>query len=187
MGRVAASEFRIARIRQMKAPKQEISPPQDVSWLMLLSIGAVVVGSLSLLRHNVLYTEGEVMQGLFTLLAGVVAACVLIGFHRRRAAIWCVTLLGGSLLLWQAYQTRKWAVIHKEIVSLVRFAEDSKSKTGHYPMSLKGYVFKNPRVRAHIYDFGSDDTNGFRLTYFMNDPSITYWYSSKTGFGYYPD
>ena len=98
-----------------------------------------------------------------------------------------MTLLGGSLLLWQAYQTRKWAVIHKEIVALVRFAEDSKSKTGHYPMSLKGYVFKNPRVMAHLHDFGLIDGSEFRITYFMNDPSITYWYSSKTGFGYYPD
>jgi hypothetical protein len=171
----------------MNAPKQEGSPPQDVSWLMLLSIGAVVVGSLSLLRHNVLYTDGEVMQGLFTLLVGLVAACVLIGFHRRRTAICCVTLLGGSLLLWQAYQTRKWAVIHEEIIAIVRFAENSKSKTGNYPSSLKGYVFKNPRVRAHIYDVGLIDRSEFRLTYFMNDPSITYWYSSKTGFGYYPD
>lgn len=154
---------------------------------MLLTIGAVVVGSLWLLRFNVLYTEGEVMQGLFTLLVGLVAACVLLGFHRRRTAMWCVTLLGGSLLLWQAYQTRKWAVIHEDIVAIVRFAEDSKSKTGHYPASLEGYVFKSPGVKAHIYEVGADETNGFRITYFMNNPGITYWYSSKMGFGYYPD
>ena len=171
----------------MNAPNQEGRPTQDVSWLMLLTIGAVVVGSLWLLCYNVLYTEGEVMQGLFTLLVGLVAACVLLGFHRRRTATWCVTLLGGSLLLWQAYQTRKWAVIHEDIVAIVRFVEDSKSKTGHYPEGLEGYVFKSPRVRTHIYGFGSDETNGFRITYFVNDPGITYWYSSKTGFGYYPD
>jgi hypothetical protein len=154
---------------------------------MLLSIGAVVVGSLSLLRYNVIYTEGEVMQGLFTLLVSLVAACVLIGLHRRRTAIWCVTLLGGVLLLWQAYQTRKWAVIHEDIVAIVRFAEDSKSKTGQYPASLDGYAFKSPQVRTHILGLRSDETTGFRIIYFMNDPGITYWYSSKTGFGYYPD
>lgn len=110
-------------------------PTRDVSWLMLLSIGAVVVGALSLLRSNVLYTEGEVMQRLFTLLVSLVAASVLIGFHCRRTAVWCVTLLGGSLLLWQAWQTRQWAMIHEDIVALVRFAEDSKTKTGfgYYP------------------------------------------------------
>lgn len=154
---------------------------------MLLTVGAVIVGSLYFLRYNVVYTEGEVMQALFTLLVGVVAACILIGFHRRRTAIWCVTLLGGPLLLWQAYQIRKWAVIHEDIIAIVRLAEDSKSKTGHYPTGLEGYTFKNSQVESHIYGVGSDETNGFRITYFMNDPGTTYWYSSKTGFGYYPD
>lgn len=171
----------------MNPPNQEARPNHDVSWLMLLSIGFVIVGALWLLHYNVLYTEGEVMQGFFTLLVGLVAACVLIGFHCRRTAVWCITLLGGSLLLWQAYQTRKWAVIHEDIVAIVRFAEETKSKTGSYPTTLEGYTFQNPRVRAHIHGFGADETNGFGITYFMNDPGITYWYSSKTGFGYYPD
>jgi uncharacterized membrane protein len=123
----------------MNPSNQEGRPTQDVSWLMLLSVAAVVVGSLCLLRHNVIYTEGEVMQALFTVLIGVVGACILVRFYRRRTAMWCVILIGGSLLLWQAYQTRKWAVIHEEIVGIVRFAEDSKSKTGRYPASLEGY------------------------------------------------
>jgi len=134
----------------MNAPNQEGKPTQDVSWLMLLSIGAVVVGSLWLLRHNVLYTEGEVMEGLFTLLVGLVAACVLLGFHRRRTAIWCVTLLGGSLLLWQAYQTRKWAVIHEDIVAIVRFAEDSKNKTGSIRRAWRDTSSKTHGEEAHL-------------------------------------
>jgi hypothetical protein len=160
---------------------------QDVSWAILLSFAVLIVGSLCLLRYNVLYTEGEVMQGLFTLLVGLVAGSVLVGFYRRSAAFWCITLLGGSLLLWQAYQARKWTVIHEDVVAIVRFAEDARRNTGQYPQSLDGYTFKNARVKSHIYGFGTDETNGFRLTYFMNDPGITYWYSSKTGFGYYPD
>lgn len=154
---------------------------------MLLSIATVMVGSLGLLRYNVLYTEGEVMQGLFTLLVGLVAGCILIGFYRRKIAVWCLTLLGGSLLVWQAYQTRKWAVIHEEIVAIVRFSNDAKSKTGNYPASLQGYTFRSARVKSHIYGFGLEETGGFRITYFMNDPGITYWYSSASGFGYYPD
>lgn len=172
----------------MNAPNQENRKVQDISWLMLLAIGAVIAGSLWLLRHNVLYTEGEVMQGLFTLLIGLVAACVLIGFHRRRTAAWCIILLGGPLLLWQAYQTRKWAMIHEDVIAIVRFAEDSKSKTGNYPASLEGYVFKHPEMRTHItYGIGSAESGGFRIDYFMNDSGITYWYSPKTGFDYYPD
>lgn len=172
----------------MNTPKGEHAPvSQDVSWLLLLAIAAVVISSLCLLRYTTLYTEGEVTQGVFTLLIGLVAASVLTGLRNRRVAVWCVTLLGGALLIWQSFQIRKWAVIHEDIVALVRFVEDAKSKTGNYPSNLEGYVFQNPEIRSHIYDFQSDETNGFRITYFMNNPGISYWYSSQTGFGYYPD
>jgi hypothetical protein len=162
-------------------------PAPDVSWLLLLSIAAVIVGSLCLLCRNVLYTEGEVMQSLFILLVCLVAGCVLIGFYRRSIAVWCITLIGGCLLVWQAYQSRKWAMIHEDIVAIVRFAEESKKNTGQYPINLDSYVFKNTQVKSHIYSFETDEANGFRVTYFMNDPGITYWYSSKSGFDYYPD
>ena len=158
-----------------------------MSWAMLLVIAAVIVGSLSLLRYNVLYTEGEVMQGLFTLLVCLTLGSVLIGFHRRVIAAWCVVLLGGSLLLWQTYQTRKWAMIHEEIVGVVRYVEETKTKTGRYPTSLEGYTFRRQWVKSHIYRAEREEADGFRITYFMNDPGTSYWYSSKTGFGYYPD
>ena len=154
---------------------------------MLLAVAAVVVGSLCLMHYIVLYTEGEVMQGLFAAVIGLVAACVLLGSHRRETAIWGVTLLGGSFLLWQAYRIRKWAVIHEEIVAIVRFAEETKSKTGKYPTNLEGYTFQNPQVRAHIAGLYFNEATGVQLTYFMDDTGISYWYSSKTGFGYYPD
>jgi len=127
------------------------------------------------------------MQGLFALLVGLVASCTLIGFYRRTIAVWCITLLGGCLLVWQVYQIRKWAVIHEDIIAIVQFAAESKNKNGHYPTSLEDYTFKHERVRSHIYKMEADETNGFKITYFMNDPGITYWYSSKAGFGYYPD
>lgn len=154
---------------------------------MLLTIAAVIIGSLALLQYNVLYTEGEVTQGLFTLLIFLTLGLVAIGFYRRTVAAWSVVLLGGSLLLWQAYQTRKWAVIHEEIIRIVRFAEETKAGRGNYPTNLKDYTFKTQWVKNHIHRFGLNEANGFGVTYFMNDPGITYWYSSKTGFGYYPD
>lgn len=127
------------------------------------------------------------MQALFTLLICLVGGFVLIGFYRRSVALWCVSLLGGSMLIWQAYQSRKWAMIHEDIIAIVQFAEESKAKAGYYPTNLDGYTFRHRQVRSHIYDLGADETNGFRITYFMNDPGISYWYSTKSGFGYYPD
>lgn len=160
---------------------------KDVSWALLLTIATVVLVSLWLLQYNVLYTEGEVMQALFTLSICLVGGFVLIGFYRRKVALWCVTILGGSLLIWQTYQSRKWAMIHEDIIAIVQFAEESKIKAGYYPTNLNGYTFKHAQVKSHIYGLSADETNGFRIAYFMNDPGISYWYSSKTGFGYYPD
>lgn len=160
---------------------------KDVPWSLLLAVASIFVISLSLLRYNVIYTEGEVMQGLFTLLILSVGGLVVIGFRSRKLALWCVTLLGGSLLIWQAYQSRKWAMIHEDIIAIVQFAEEAKAKTGDYSTNLSGYTFKHAQTRSHLYKLSADETNGFQITYFMNDPGITYWYSSRSGFGYYPD
>jgi hypothetical protein len=161
--------------------------PKDVPWSLLLAVASVFVISLSLLRYNVVYTEGEVMQGLFTWLIILVGGLVAIGFYRRGLALWFITLLGGSLLIWQAYQSRKWAMIHEDIIAIVRFAEEAKVKTGDYSTNLSGYTFKHAQTKSHLYKLSAEETNGFQITYFMNDPGITYWYSSKSGFGYYPD
>lgn len=171
----------------MNPPNEKARSTASVPWLLLIVIWALVVSSLWLLSYNVIYTEGEVMHGMFTLGVILVAACILLGFHSRTTALACVGILGGLLLLWQAYQTRKWAMIHEDVIEIVRFAEDARKKTGRYPVSLEGYAFRNPTAKARIHSFAPEESDGFRLTYFMNDPGITYWYSSKTGFGYYPD
>ena len=159
----------------------------DISWSLLLSIATVVVGSLYLLSYNVFYTQSELTQGLFALLVCLTGGSILLGFHRRELAIWCVTLIGGSLLLWQTYQTRKWAVIHEDVVGIVRFIEEMKRETGQYPTNLDNYEFKRETVKPHIYGLMPEERDGVRLLYFMNDASVMYWYSSNTGFGYYPD
>jgi len=171
----------------MNEPNQQRRQTFDISWLLLIAISTVVVGSIGLLQFNVLYTEGEVPEALYRLLVFVTLGLVFTGFYRRIVAAWLVVSLGGALLLWQAYQTRKWAMIHEDIVSVIRFAEDTKTKTGRYPMNLQGYTFKRQWVKSHIYSFGPNEGDGFGITYFMNDPGTSYWYSSKTGFGYYPD
>jgi hypothetical protein len=161
--------------------------PRLISWPMLLVMTAVFVAALALLLHNVLFTEGEVMQGLFVILIGKLVVCPFIGFFNRNAAFWCVVGIGGSLLLWQSYQNRKWAIIHEEIISIVRYAEEIKEKTGDYPPNLDGYSFKVASVKPHVRSFCINETNELYISYFMNNTGISYWYSSKTGFGYYPD
>ena len=154
---------------------------------MLLALAGLMVGALVLLHPNVIYTEGEVMQGLYTLLVAVLAGSVLIGIGSRRVAFWVVLVLGGTLLLWQLNQSRRWAQLHEEVVSIIRHSEDVRQKSGAYPTNLAGYVFKHQWVEANIADVFSNADHGFRISYFLNQPGITYWYSAKSGFGNYPD
>jgi hypothetical protein len=114
----------------MSTSTQQTHQEPDVSWPLLLGLAAVVVGSLYLLRYNVIYTEGEVMQGLFSLLVSLTGGLVLVGFYRRKIAAWSILLLGGSLLLWQCAESRRWTLLHEDVIALVRFAEDINTKTG---------------------------------------------------------
>lgn len=177
-----AAEYR----RSMKPDSDKIET-QDVSWPMLLTTTAIFAASLHLLAYNVIYTEGEVIQTLFWLLVVATVVFALIGFYRRRVAMWGVVLMGGMLLLWQAYQLRTWAKLHEEVITIIRFAEESKEKTGNYPHDLANYNFEHGWVKSHICRIGTNNSGEFGITYFMNNPGTTYWYSSKTGFGYYPD
>lgn len=159
----------------------------DISWRFLLATTALITGSLYFVGYSVLYTEGEVMQGVFVLFTILAGGSVMIGFYRREIAMYAVVLLGGSLLLWQTHQIRKWAIIHEDIIGIIQFVEETGRKKGSYPKSLDEYRFKHDWVKLHIYGIGIDPEDGFRLTYFINDPGISYWYSAKAGFGYYPD
>lgn len=159
----------------------------DVSWFLLLITTAVIVGPLYLIGYGVIYTEGEVMQGLFYFLVCLTAGSALLGFYRRRIAIWCVVVVGGFLLLWQTYQIRRWGMMHEDVIAIVQYSEDVAKKTGNYPINLSGYTFKHEWVKSHIHGYGTDNENGFRFTYFLNDLGVGYWYSEKTGFGYHPD
>ena len=127
------------------------------------------------------------MEGVFGLLVWLVAVSTLLGFYRRKAAVWFILLVGGSLLLWQNGQPRRWTLLHEDIVALVRFVEDARNNTGRYPASHEGYTFKTGWLKGHIQGFGNDERGEFRIGYFLNDPKISYWYSGRTGFGYYPD
>ncbi len=101
----------------------------DLSWQMLLVLMIVVIGTLWLQSYTVLYTEGEVSQSLFQVLVCLTAICGLLGFYCRRLAAWVILAGGGALLVCQAYQIRKWAIIHEEIIGIVYYAHAEKMKS----------------------------------------------------------
>lgn len=168
-------------------PSRIENPKREISWTLLSSLGFAILLPLHLLGYNVIYTEGEVMDGLFSLLTFALAgAAALISVHSRRNAAFLLIVAGGLLLIWQSYQLRKWAMIHEEVTGIIRHVGKIKNTTGNYPDTIEGYSFKHTGLKRHISGYTTEPSN-FHLSYFMNNPGTEYWYDSKNGFGYYPD
>lgn len=151
------------------------------SAILLIVLGASEV----FLLHNVLYTEGEIMQGLYWLLLFLNLPIFAIAMWKPRWGLWGAIALAALLLPWQTAQNRKWAQIHEEVIEIIRFVEENEEASGVYPKALTGYDFRRDWVESHLtYESNGDS---YIISYFMDHPSISYWYQSDDGFGYYPD
>jgi hypothetical protein len=169
--------------------EKEPQPPmtrRDASWFSFVSVAVAVLLPAYLAGYNVVYTEGEVLQGLYYVLFVIAGISGLSAFYRRNLGIALVAVFGGSLLTWQGYQSRKWAMIQEDITDIVAAAMKKHRETGAFPETMDELKFRHPFVRDHIYRFSSDGAK-FSISYFINKPGITYLYSSEDGFSYYPD
>lgn len=164
------------------ATKRENAVP---SWPLLIALSTVITGTAGLMEYNTVYTEGEVMQFLYRVAVAGVAALLLLGFANRAVAAWLTLLCGGTLILWQANQSRRWTVLHEEVTSIVAYANVEKKETGRMPPDLSAYKFRHEKLRKRIsYSFHEGK---LFLSYYLNDRGISYWYHEDSGFGYYPD
>ena len=77
-------------------------------------------------------------------------------------------------------------MIHEDITSLIAQANKTRKTTGSFPPSIDSFTFSHPFVKSHIYSYAAS-ADAFSVTYFMNDPGVTYSYSPGDGFFYYPD
>jgi len=159
---------------------------KDLSWALFLAICAAMLFPLWFIGYCVVYTEGEVMHGMFRGLTVLAGLLVLIGFHRRKLAAGWVVGICGALLIWQCWQIRKWAIIQEEVVGIVRHVQEFKREKGRFPESIRGYSFNRGWVKHHIMNYRAEGSK-FSLFYFMNHSGTHYWYHSDSGFGYYPD
>ncbi len=145
----------------------------------------LLAGTEALLAHNTLYTEGEVIQGLYWMLVWANLPILFFALWKPGIGIWAAFFLGALLLPWQASENRKWAQIHEEVISMIRYVDDQKKTSGEFPKTLVGYEFQKPWIKRHV-SYGTSE-GSYRFSYFMDDPGTIYWFDSNSGFGYYPD
>ncbi len=109
----------------------------------------------------------------------------LLPWWKPRNCICAAFSLGALLIPWQAYESRKWAYIHEDVIAIIQHVETMKKNSGRFPEKLNGYKFKRPWVENHVF-YGSSNES-YSITYFMDNLGTSYWYKSASGFGYYPD
>ena len=160
----------------MKPPELRI-----VTLILLVVLGA----SEALLAHNVLYTEGEIIQGLYWILVWFNLPLLAIALWEPRWGLWGGLTLAALLLPWQTSANRKVAQIHEEVIHIIRFVESKQETNGDYPVTLADYEYRRDWVARHIAYEAED--GAYQLAYFANDDSISYWYTPESGFDYYPD
>jgi hypothetical protein len=153
------------------------------AFLMTLLILVEVAGAL--LAY---FTMGEVMSSFYLVPISLNLLFVLLFFRHRRAAV--VGAIGLALLLVpvQVVLGIEVARVQVEATRIVTYVYGYRDQIGHYPANLGEYVFHDPEVRQHFGAYQRDSAPpGFVLYYWAGSATNSYWYSSHTGWGYYPD
>ena len=143
------------------------------SWLLLIA------GTAALMLQNVWYTGGEGGWIFHLLGSALTVLCLLVGFGSRPMAAWLILITGGSLILWHAWETRRWGILQEEVIAILDYAGHQKTATGAYPPNLDAYSFRDPGTRGHIrYHFYEGK---LMVTYPMTGQAV-FWHHEDGGF-----
>ena len=155
--------------------------------LFALVLIAVLTFLEFLFFHNAYYTEGEVRSLTYFSLILINVPLFVAAFWKPRYPAWISLGIGAVLIAWQASENTKLAKLHEEVVSIIQYANESKKEDGAFPVDLANYEFVHPGYKdnyAYACDTKKDE---FTIIYFIDQPGISFWYHSDTGFGYYGD
>lgn len=151
-------------------------------WLLLLILVEVACALLAY------FTLGEVMSAFYILPISLNLFFVLLFFRRRRTAIVGIVILALLLIPVQVALGIEVARVQVEATHIVTYVYSYRDQMGQYPANLDAYTFRDPDMRSHFGTYQRDSTPaGFVLYYWAGSATNSYWYSSHTGWGYYPD
>lgn len=159
---------------------------ETILFALLLSLLILVEVACALLAY---FTLGEVMSSLYILPISLNLLFVLLFFRQHcRAAIVGIVTLGLLVIPMQAALGIEVARVQVEAAHIVTYVYGYRDQTGQYPANLSEYIFHDPALRPHFGAYQRDSMPaGFVLYYWAGSATNSYWYSSHTGWGYYPD
>ena len=153
------------------------------AWLMTLLL--LLELACGLLAY---FTLGEVMSAFYILPISLNLPFILLFLRQRRVALIGIVVLALLIIPVQIGLGIEVARVQVEASHLVTYIYSYRDQTGQYPANLDTYVFHDPAVRGHFGTYQRDNAPaGFVLYYWAGSATNSYWYSSHTGWGYYPD
>jgi hypothetical protein len=158
---------------------------ETILFVLLLSLLILIEVACALLAY---FTLGEVMSSFYLLPIGLNLFFVLLFFRRRRVAVVGMIVLALLLVPVQVVLGIEVVRVQAEAARIVTYVYGYRDQTGHYPADLNEYVFHDLEVRSHFGSYQRDSAPpGFVLYYWAGSATNSYWYSSHSGWGYYPD
>ncbi len=134
-------------------------------------------------------TIGEIMSAAMTI--GIVIFNSLFAILARRSKLLAgvgVVLLALLIIPQQVRLGQRLWEVQSEANAIVGYVYEHRLDHGTFPADLAEYSYANPDAAQYIQDYRllENDTE-FMLLFFVGTDSTSHWYSSETGWGYYPD
>ena len=132
-------------------------------------------------------TLGEITSGAYLLGVGLNLPLLIFSWKKPLAGAIGGVVLAAAIIPYQVLLTKRLMDVQTEAVEIVTFVYRNKASTGSFPADLKDYTFSNPDLKQFIQSYRRFNSDKFQLTYRVGTESTSHWYSSDSGWHYYPD
>jgi hypothetical protein len=160
--------------------------PTSLVFIVLL---AVLVPLEVLCAQLAYQTLGEVIRAVYLMaIIGLNALWVVVAWHKPGVATLGAIVLAVGIIPYQLWLGQRLLRVQAETTRIVAYAYEQRAQVGAYPTDLTSYTFHDSAMRTYIQAYQHDATQDrFVVYYRVGTDNTSHWYSSHTGWGYYPD
>jgi hypothetical protein len=134
-------------------------------------------------------TLGEIISAFYFLsIIGLNLLFIILAFRYRAAAALGAVGLALLIIPYQIILGDRLIRVQAEASQIVSYVYEQKIQNGVFPSDLSCYIFHDPTMKTYIQNYQLDEVGKqFKVFYRVGTESTSHWYSSDTGWGYYPD
>lgn len=133
-------------------------------------------------------TIGEVVSAAYLLAVALNGLFLFAAIWSRRAAVMAALALGLLIIPYQLVLGLRLLRVQAEASRIVDWAYEHRLAAGSFPKDLTSYIFNDAATRPYIQSYYlSRRHDEFTVLFCVGTTSTSHWYSSRGGWGYYPD